>query len=308
MSHASETFHEGEVAVQHATCEQDVADQNAPMIADAVVAGARLFLHAQRMLVVASRDARGSLWASILFGRGGFAAADDGGQSVTIDRTMLFEDETDVLRPNLNVKEPLGLLAIDLATRRRLRINGRVVSLTHEQIVVRVEESYPNCPKYIQRRRLRSMTRRDKATIPPLREGQSPDAAFLAAVKKADTLFVASGHPSRGLDASHRGGLPGFIRILAPGLFRIPDYAGNSIFNTLGNLSVDRRCGLTFPDFEAGRIFQSTGEAALHLNAPRNDDSADTGRYWDFQVQHWRSSELPVQADWEFVDYSPYNP
>jgi len=309
MSHATETFHEGELAVQRVTGEQESADQNAPMIADAVVGGARLFLRAQRMLVVASRDVQENLWASILFGHAGFTSASDDGQSVTIDRTMAFTSDADILWKNIKLEAPLGLLAIELTTRRRLRINGRVGSVTHDRLVLRVEETYPNCPKYIQRRRLRSTTPLDGTTMRVASEGQTPNAELLAAVSNADTLFVASGHPSRGLDASHRGGLPGFIRILAPNVFRVPDYVGNSLFNTLGNLSVDPRCGLALLDFMAGRLYQLTGEADLHLDrTPQSEDSTDTGRYWDFQVQHWRSTTLPIHADWEFVDYSPYNP
>jgi predicted pyridoxine 5'-phosphate oxidase superfamily flavin-nucleotide-binding protein len=309
MSKSSEPFHEGERAVQRAAGEEEGARQNAPMIADAVMGGARPFLQTQRMLVVASRDGRERPWASLVFGEAGFVSAHDDGQTVTIDRTMAFANDDDILWKNLKLGVPLGLLAIELSTRRRLRINGRVESLTKERIVLRVEQAYPNCPKYIQRRRLRTATLRNTTGLPATKEGHSPDAALLEAVKKSDTIFVASGHPSRGLDASHRGGQPCFVKILLPGVLRIPDYAGNSMFNTLGNLRVDPRSGVTLLDFSQGRLYQMTGEANLHFDPPGgSDDLADTGRYWDFLVQDWRSTELPVQADWEFVDYSPYNP
>ena len=177
------------------------------------------------------------------------------------------------------------------------------------RLVLHIDQAYPNCPKYIQRRKLRATTLRDRSEIATPIEGSTPDAAILAAAKDADTLFVASTHPTRGLDASHRGGHPGFIEVIAPDVSRIPDYAGNNMFNTLGNLSVDPGCGMTVLDFQRGRIHQMTGEAKLHFGTPgANDHFACTGRSWDFHIQNWRSSELPVQADWEFLDYSPYNP
>lgn len=313
MSNSSEPFHEGERAAQRAAGEQDAARQNAAVIADAVTPGARRFLRAQPMLVVASRDLNGRPWASVVFGAPGFVSAgDDGGDEgrlITIDRTATHGSNADVLWSDLAVAAPLGLLAIDLSTRRRLRINGRVEALTGERLILRVEQAYPNCPKYIQQRRLRAAAPRERQTPEAVSEGRVPDAAVLTAVREADTLFVASGHPSRGLDASHRGGRPGFIEVPAPDVLRIPDYAGNGMFNTLGNLLVDPRCGLTVLDFRRSRLHQMSGEATVRLvPAGPSGDPAVTGRSWDVRVQAWRSTELPVQADWEFLGYSPHNP
>jgi hypothetical protein len=92
-------------------------------------------------------------------------------------------------------------------------------------------------------------------------------------------------------------------------VLRVPDYEGNGMFNTLGNLAVDARCGLTVLDFQSGRLHQMTGEAAVHFGRRgAHDDPALTGRSWDFRVHAWQSAELPVRAQWEFVDSSPYNP
>ena len=309
MSKSFEPFHEGELAVQRMAGEQDAARQNGVMIGSAVTPGARPFLRQQRMLVAASRDTLGRPWASIVFGRVGFVSAHDDGRSVTIDRTMALASDTDILWSNLKIGAPLGLLAIELSTRRRLRINGHVESSTEDRVVFGVDQAYPNCPKYIQRRRLGSLMPPLSNGLPVPTEGQVPDTALLAAVRKSDTAFVASGHPSRGLDASHRGGQPGFIQILAPDKLRIPDYAGNSMFNTLGNFRIDSRCGLTLLDFREGRIYQMTGEATVHLDAQREiDEPSNTGRSWQLLVRYWRSIELPIRADWEFIDYSPYNP
>jgi predicted pyridoxine 5'-phosphate oxidase superfamily flavin-nucleotide-binding protein len=58
-------------------------------------------------------------------------------------------------------------------------------------------------------------------------------------IRRADTFFAATAHASRGTDASHRRGNPGFAKVLDETTLRIPDYPGNSMFNTLGNLAVD---------------------------------------------------------------------
>ena len=130
--------------------------------------------------------------------------------------------------------------------------------------------------------------------------------AWIAA---ADTLFVASAHPQQGADASHRGGRPGFVQIVADNNLRIPDYSGNSMFNTLGNFESYPRAGLAFLDFERGRLLQLTGRPVIRwdLDDPQQH-TGGSGRFWDFEVDRWRESDLPCQLHWEFIDFSPFNP
>ena len=97
----------------------------------------------------------------------------------------------------------------------------------------------------------------------------------------ADTFFVASAHPRRGTDVSHRGGDPGFVRMLDDHTLRVPDYAGNSMFNTLGNLHVNPRAGLLFVDFDRWRTLQLTGTATIRFDLEP--------RAWDFRVEASRS-------------------
>src|SRR5262245_8801280 len=144
----------------------------------------------------------------------------------------------------------VGLLFIELATRRRLRVNGIVGKRLGDALWIRVAEAYPNCPKYIQRRELVSAADEKPAPHPaPSAEGTVVDESLARLIRDADTFFVASAHPNGSVDCSHRGGKPGFITVEGNTL-HIPDYPGNSMFGTLGNLVLNPRAGLTFIDFD----------------------------------------------------------
>jgi hypothetical protein len=90
---------------------------------------------------------------------------------------------------------------------------------------------------------------------------------------------------------------------------RIPDYAGNSMFNTLGNLAVNSAAGVVVPDFEHGRVLQLTGKAEALFN---RDDPVDTTggtrRFLVFHIEEWIEFGMPLGVTVEFMDYSPYNP
>jgi hypothetical protein len=172
-----------------------------------------------------------------------------------------------------------------------------------------VESAYPNCPKYIQRRHLSERPApRDELLPDPVR-GRALTAGQQALIAGADTLFVASLHPEHGADASHRGGKPGFVRILDDTTLRIPDYPGNSMFNTLGNFAAHPAGGILFPDFAGHRTLQLVGEVEIRwdLGDPEGT-TGGTGRFWDFHVAESLELPLPVEATWELLDLSPFNP
>ncbi len=91
-------------------------------------------------------------------------------------------------------------------------------------------------------------------------------AAFVHAT---DTVFVASAHAERGTDASHRGGRPGFLEVSDDGRrILLPDYTGNRMFQTLGNLTLDPRIGMLVADWETGRTLQLAGTAEILWDGP----------------------------------------
>src|SRR5262249_20591785 len=143
----------------------------------------------------------------------------------------------------------------------RLRVNGREVRADRDTIEIRTEEVFGNCPKYIQARALEPGA--EQGQVGAARRSHALTEPQQLAIERADTLFIASVHADAGADASHRGGQPGFVRVLDERRLVIPDYAGNNMFQTLGNIAADPRVGLLFVDFATGVTLQLTGRARI---------------------------------------------
>ncbi len=302
-------FHEGELQVQERAGELEEGRRNGRVFADSIMPGALKFIAQQPMVVMGSLDDKQDVWASVFFGPPGFVTAPDE-RRVEFDLLRAFMDERDPFWINIQNEPQVGALFLEMTTRRRLRINGPATRPSSDQLVLQVAECYPNCPKYIQRRQFWVESAND-ADSPPrgLLEGESLGAEQSASISASDTFFVASAHPRRGVDASHRGGPPGFVEVVDERTLRIPDYAGNSMFNTLGNFMADPHAGLVFLDFERNRTLQLTGRAEILWD--REDTAGRTGgtqRFWDFRIGRWRESETHAGLRWEFIDHSPHNP
>ena len=301
-------YHEGELSMQQRVGEVDQGRRNGRVIAESILRGALKYIEQQPVAVFGSVDDEENIWASVLVGNPGFMRAPDE-RTVELDVAQTARNRQDPFWTNIEDNFQVGLLVIDLATRRRLRINGRISRVAQERLRLEVAESYPNCPKYIQRRHITAHIVDDASGSSETRRGQSLEPDQEAFIRSADTFFVASAHPDRGVDASHRGGSPGFIRVLGDRRIRVPDYFGNSMFNTLGNFTVNPRAGLVFLDFERTRTLQLIGrpEIMWDLDDPTNE-TGGTRRYWDLEIERWLETDLPHQLRWEFLDYSPHNP
>ncbi|VAW82602.1 probable iron-sulfur binding protein YPO1417 [hydrothermal vent metagenome] len=303
----TEPFHKGERAVQLQTGEREHAAMNGKLIADRIPASATLFIAQQYFCILGWASPKGDIWASMLAGWQGFATADGDGVMLRLRLT----NENGVLKKTppfcgLQHGDQLGGLFIELATRRRLRVNGRVEALLDGELHLAVAEAYPNCPKFIQRREVvkKSVTTKQA----DVQGGNALNQDLEAWIAGADTFFVASAHPDGRTDASHRGGKPGFIRIQG-GVLRIPDYPGNSMFGTLGNFALNPRAGLSFIDFERNRQLLMTGEVRLDLEVGDVEgETGGTGRWWEFHPRKWIIAPLNRAFDWGFIDASPLNP
>jgi hypothetical protein len=87
-----------------------------------------------------------------------------------------------------------------------------------------------------------------------------------------------------------------------------PDYAGNNLFNSMGNIAVNPEAALLFVDFVTGRSLHLSGRAELEWLAPGSaGDDGDTGRRVRFSPERVVAmTALPVRA--VGVNPSPYNP
>ena len=230
-------------------------------------------------------DAEGWPAATMLTGAPGFAHSPD---PATL-RIDAFVDRRDHAAAGLVVGREIGILGIDLATRRRNRANGHITALDDAGMTVAVRQSFGNCPRYIQRRAARS----EPGSPGDVELFGSLDAEAAALIGGADTFFVASrsgprGGDAGGADISHRGGQPGFVRVEG-GTLTIPDFNGNRYFNTLGNLLGEPRASLLFVDFARGDLLQLQGATEIDWSeeAARLVEGAE--RLWRFRVMRgWR--------------------
>lgn len=304
----SNPYHEGELEVQKRANESDIARSNGVVVDDSILAGALRFIEQQPMAVISSIDTEGRVWISTLFGDPGFVRALDV-RTLEIDLSQPHTAKDDPLWINLQNNPNVGLLFIELGSRRRFRINGRAKKVSDDRYIVDVERAYPNCPKYIQRRDWKTLDANEQNEATPSTQGEELNKTQQTLITSADTLFVASAHPDHGVDASHRGGRPGFVHIIDNRQLRIPDFAGNSMFNTLGNFTSYPFAGLIFIDFERGRLLQLTGrpEVLWDMDDPQGE-TGGTMRYWKFEITKWQESTLPYRFAWELLDYSPHIP
>ena len=300
-------FHEGELDIQERTGERDIAMMNSVAVKSEILGGALNFIDRQPLIVVASEDSNGDLWASMLFGKPGFMHAPST-RELHIDLTQSVGIEGDPLLTNISDEPRVGTLLIELDTRRRLKINGRVSTHTEEQLLIAVEESFPLCPKYIQRRKVRLPDDKNAIVSTSLARGTTLGAEEKALIKNSDTMFAATSNPEGNLDISHRGGKQGFVSVVDGKQLRVPDFPGNSMFNSFGNLQLNDKTAVIILDFAARQSLQISGRAAVLLDQEDpNGETGGTNRFWTLDVEHWQRATIPA-FELEFIDASPFNP
>lgn len=259
-------WHAGEMALQETVgVRRAMERQGAQVIRDHLIDQHRLFFPLLPSIIIGAVDENGDVWSTMREGPAGFLSVADN-KTLEIAATV---DVSDPAEAGLSDGCSVGLLGIQLGTRRRNRLNGVVRGRGANGFSVGVRESYGNCPQYIQ---LRNYSFEPApASRPSRQESAELSDVHRAMIAAADTFFVASyvdRDGSRHVDVSHRGGKPGFVRVNKDGSLTIPDFAGNLYFNTLGNILVSGRAGLCFPDFESGSLLQITGKAEVLLDSP----------------------------------------
>ncbi|MBE9214689.1 pyridoxamine 5'-phosphate oxidase family protein [Plectonema cf. radiosum LEGE 06105] len=309
------SFHSGEIAVQNQAGVREEAQKLCSVISNLIKPAAQEFLRTQQLAIASTVDIHSQVWASLLTGEPGFI-------QVLNQQTLHINVQIDgcskstiPLYQNLENNQDIGLLVIDLANRRRSRFNGKAEisgtctdgRLSSTNIKVDIKQAFFNCPKYIQIRHIEktvndSLEQAETVTRDALNEKNQ----FWIA--QSDTFFIASFHPESGADASHRGGFPGFVRILNSNKLLFPDYSGNNMFQTFGNLLVNSHAGLLFIDFQAGDILQLTGKAKVIWDAERLSEFAGAERLVEFEIKQVLETQNATRLRWQFGEYSPVNP
>jgi len=292
-------FHVGELAAQ---ARAGVGEPGAGGIRAFMPEQHREFFPLLSYLFVATRDEDGWPVATVLTGPPGFISSPD--PTTLVVQALPREDEPG--HALFQAGRPFGALGLDFATRRRNRANGVIEARDGQGLRLRVLQSFGNCPQYIQTRAVETAP---ASTI--VAEAVAVDAPeVLAQIASADTFFVATasgavGAENGGVDISHRGGLPGFVKVEGR-VLTVPDFRGNRFFNTLGNLVADPRAALLFVDFDTGDLLHLRGRVEIDWDPPIGAAWPEgVQRQWRFTVEEaWRRpAALPLR--WTFGDFSP---
>ncbi|TFC17966.1 pyridoxamine 5'-phosphate oxidase [Cryobacterium algoritolerans] len=295
-------FHAGELAVQRkAGVEQDAARLSRMLEPVALTGGISRFLSDRTFLVISGRDAAGQLWTSPLVGQRGFL-------EVQSDTTVAIHAVIPAGDPlhGLPAGQKVGMTTVEFATRRRVRINGMLILSSGNLFLIEVEQAYGNCPKYIHQRLL-ATANFNRANRDHIRHGTTLGPEDRELIRGADTFFLGTANPDRGADASHRGGPPGVVRVDEHGLWW-PDYPGNNLFNSFGNLALNPEAALLFFDFATGRTLHLSGTTEIEWGEPdRPGDDGHTGRIARFTLQRLVAGHLFPARETAHKPY-PSNP
>ena len=287
---------------------RDMARRVANGIHNEIPPAAAEFMQRQSFAIIGGTDHEGAVWASALYGKPGFIKAVDAHTARIQALPVAGDPLNDILqRASEGHEAKLGVLLIELETRHRMRLNGRAVVLPDGALEVHTDQVYANCPKYIQKRVWQPSPSSPQSEASVSRSG-SLSPGQQAFISRADTFFVASASVDGSADASHRGGLPGFVRIIDGRRLLWPDYSGNTMFNTLGNIAVNPHAGLLFLDFETGIRSRLTGGARIIWDEDQAAKFAGAERLVSFEIDQVIETRGAIPGCFRFVEASPFNP
>ena len=310
--HDGSPFHDGERRLQERAGVRDKVEQiGRRVIRDHMPDQHRELFGKLPFLIAGSLDERGRPWASILVGHPGFMSSPDA-WTLAVRAKAGYGDP---LASNIRSGAPIGLLGIEPATRRRNRMNGTISAVDADGFIVRVGQSFGNCPQYIQARRPQFIADPQSVARPrPVRnEGAILSERAAALVQSADTFFIATASPAAddttaGVDVSHRGGKPGFVRVTEEAGHSVlisPDFSGNFHFATFGNLLLNPKAGLLFVDFATGDVLSLTGEAEVIWDGPEIASFAGAQRLLRFRASAGVLIENAIPLRFSAPELSP---
>ncbi len=260
------------------------------------------FVNGRTFGVAASIDADGRPWSTPLFGAAG--------------QLFAVENDTTVrVRPGLPGDHPLlsdiadngqmGVLYFDPSLRRRAKSLGSGTVEDDGSITYRMSRNFGVCNRYIFKRTHEAPEQSGTdvtGATPSAVDALSADN--ITQLRAADTTFIASRHAERGVETTHRGGPAGFVTVEDAKTITLPDYPGNGMFNTLGNVLLDDRIGFMTVDFSTGRVLQITGRGQV---TPSAEDDPMSTRTLRISIDEVRSSRHDI-GTWTDVEEFPIQP
>ncbi|OCT48502.1 oxidoreductase, FAD-binding family protein [Cladophialophora carrionii] len=247
------------------------------------------------------------------------------------------KDDGEVIRAEGKARLMAGL-SIHLEERSRVKLAGQVIAgaLTANelngarpdftddvkhgksgelQLVVKIDQSLGNCPKYLNKKHIVAHTPEPRLVSSSTHLSQKA----IDLIHNADLFFIASAHKHEDMDCNHRGGPPGFIRVTQPdnpdesSTIVWPEYSGNNLYQTLGNLEATPHAGLVIPDFETGDVLYVTGDTETLVGAAASKVIAKSNLAVSLKITGARFVENGLPFRGEFTNdawqgRSPYNP
>jgi len=91
-------------------------------------------------------------------------------------------------------------------------------------------------------------------------------------IRECAMVFVATSDSEGRPDCSYKGGMPGFVRVIDDQTLALPDYDGNGMYRSWGNLLVNPHVGLLFIDFEKQSRLRVNGTATISADDELRDE------------------------------------
>ena len=305
-------FHNGERQIQHTLgIADDVAQRTKGFIRPFMPEQHRAFFESNPFTLLGLLDHEGHPLAVPIWGDEEMIDSPSPTRlqlSLAMLNMSLIQDH---LHLDVRTGSKIGIVGVELSTRRRNRLNGTILHVVNNSLEISVDQSFGNCPKYIHKRLTTKQTSLSDLSSRKIRSYSKPTEKNVATISKSDTFYIASRHnhistdSRHGIDVSHRGGQPGFVHIAGDTLF-IPDYSGNKFFNTLGNIAVDPRVGLCFIDDNTGEILLIQGTASIEWDVENLPESPGAERFIKVVVNKVIAVQGYFPLRFQLTEPSPY--
>lgn len=310
----STVFHSGEILIQTESGVEKRADKMGnKLIRDHIIDQHKEFFENLNYVFIALHGRTGKPWITFIQGPAGFIFSPNE-TTLNISTKTIAQDELGLQVWQGNA---VGIVGLDLSNRRRNRLNGNFKHSEHdEKLSIKVGHSFGNCPKYIQLRNFEPYLATEKSLADKklsvrnnyehIVELSENDVNLIEA---ADTLFIASSKQQHSdLDASHRGGNPGFVRVNDNKELWFNDYPGNNFFQTFGNVQNYSYVGLMFIDFDSGDLLLLSGQSRLEKvnDQSQVNESNFLPRRFHFTLEKGLRVKQAVNGTWSEVEMSPF--